>query len=149
MTKKLESVRHRKIEWWRVVLIALIAALVAGVSIAGAATTNYWGYGNLSASNPGAGTCPGSSAGVACAGSANWDYSQVGWNSGRSAFSYGFICQSDGLLWGPALSGQESFGTYTALWSSWCPGHYNKAAVAHLSGGGGTYNYLQGRGIIY
>jgi hypothetical protein len=150
MNAKRESARRGKALWRRAAVVALVGvALVAGASIARAATTNYWGYGNLSASNPAAGTCPGSPAGVACSGWAYWDYSQIGWNSGRSAFAYGFICQSDGVFWGPAFGGSESFGTYSALWSNWCPSHYNKVAVVHLSGGGGTYNYVQGRGLIY
>lgn len=112
-------------------------------------TVNYWGYGNLTANNPPAGNCPGSAKGIACSGWDYWDYSRVAWTSGRSAFAFGFICQSDGLLWGRPLSGQESFDTYTVLWSSYCPTHYNRVAVAHLAGGQGTYNYLQARALIF
>jgi hypothetical protein len=127
-----------------VVVGASIAAVAFVASPASATTTNYWGYNNLTASNPPAGTCPGSIAGIACSGWNNWDYSQADWNSGSGSFVLGFICSSDGLLHGRVISGTPN--TYTDLWSSDCPTHYNKAAVAHYSG---TYNYLQARALIF
>lgn len=126
-----------------------VAVLAFWVSGAMATTVNYWGYDNLTSSNPPAGTCPGSAAGIACSGSNNWDYSQVDWTSGRSSFTFGFICSSNGLLIGRLMSGSEAFNTYTLKWSDACPGHYNKAAVAHVNGGSGSYNYLQARALIF
>lgn len=151
MEGRRERFCSRRLVWFHSISLCAVGliSLAIWAPAALATTTNYWGYGNLTASNPTAGTCPNSVAGIACSGWAEWDYSQVGWNSGRSAFGFGFICQSDGYLWGPLMNGSESFGTYTALWSDWCPGHYNKAAVTHLSGGAGTYNYLQGRALIF
>ncbi len=129
--------------------VTCLAALTVWVTPALGTTVNYWGYGNLTANNPPAGTCPGSVSGLACSGWNNWDYSQVDWISGRSAFAFGFICQSDGLLWARLMSGQEAFSTYTAHWYDYCPTHYNRAAVNHRPSGEGTYNYLQARGLIF
>jgi len=128
---------------------AIIAATLVFAAIAGATTTAYWGYNYLTASNPSAGTCPGAVAGIACDGWNNWDYSEAGWNSGRSSWTLGFICQSDGLLWGHLYSGSETFTTYDQLWSTFCPTHYNRTAVAHINGGTESYNYLQARSVIY
>ena len=134
----------------RALVITVIAVLSLGalVPAALATTVNYFGYANLTASNPPAGSCiSGSTAGLACSGWTDWDYSQAGWNSGQSAFVLGFLCQADLTVWGRPFSGTEGFGTYTAQWSTYCPGHYNKAAVGHLNGPYGSYNYLQGRAI--
>ena len=131
--------------------VAALAVVAMTIVVAGAqaATTVYWGYNNLTASNPPAGTCPGSASGIACSGSNNWDFSQVDWTSGRSSFALGFICSSNGLLVGRLMSGSEAFNTYTVRWSDYCPTHYNRAAVAHLNGGSGSYNYLQARALIF
>jgi hypothetical protein len=129
--------------------VALTAGFLTGTAIA--STTNYWGYNNLTATNPPGTQCPvNGSPGIACSGWNNWDYSQVDWVSGRSSFAFGFICQPDGIVNARFMSGSESFGTYTVLWSDYCPGdHYVKAAVAHINGGSNTYNYLQGRALIF
>jgi len=127
-----------------------VAALTVGVSAAFGTTVVYWGYNNLTHSNPPAGTCPGAVSGIACSGWNNWDYSEADWNSGRSAWTLGFWCQSDGLIHGKLFFGNETFKTYDQLWSTWCPTHYNKVAVAHVDGGAyGTYNYLQARALIF
>jgi len=128
--------------------VASMLVALTWILSAHAATTVYWGYNNLTASNPPANTCPNSAAGIACSGSNNWDYSQVHWTQGQSRFVVGFICSSDGLLWGRLMFGDEGFGTYTVLWSTYCPGHYNRAAVAHVDGAG-SYNYLQARALIF
>lgn len=140
---------HARVRPWFRHALTVVVLLAISATAAVASTTNYWGYNNLTASNPPAGTCPGSVAGIACSGSNNWDYSQVGWTSGRSSFTVGFICSSNGLLVGRLLSGSEAFGTYTVLWSNYCSTHYNKAAVAHINGGSQTYNYLQARALIF
>jgi hypothetical protein len=107
----------------------------------------YWGYNNLTSSNPPAGTCPGWFAGFACSGWGNWDYSQVDWTSGSGTFLFGFICQSDGALHSERIYGDgDPKGTYTSFYASLCPGHYNKAGVDHF---GGTYNYLQARALVF
>jgi hypothetical protein len=127
----------------------VLTGLALASQLALASTTVYWGYNNLTASNPPAGSCPSSAAGVACSGSQNWDYSEADWNSGNGAWMLGFICQSDGLLHGRVFSGNEAKKTYDWLWSDSCPTHYNRAAVAHISGGSGTYDYLQARALIF
>lgn len=127
----------------------MLAVLAVWTSTAFASTTIYWGYDNLTGSNPPAETCPGSAAGIACSGSNNWDYSEVDWNSGRSSFAGGFICSSNGLLVGRFFDGTETFKTYDMLWSTYCSTHYNKVAVAHINGGPGSYNYLQARALIF
>jgi len=68
---------------------AATAFLVVCVGSAKATTHIYWGYNNLTASNPPAGTCPNSVAGIACSGWGNWDYSQVDWTSGSGYFTFG------------------------------------------------------------
>jgi hypothetical protein len=129
--------------------VTCLVALAVWITPALGTTVNYWGYNNLTANNPPAGTCPGAISGLACSGWSNWDYSQVDWTSGRSAFAFGFICGYDGILWARPMSGQEAFQTYTVHWYDYCPTHYNRAAVNHRPNGEGTYNYLQGRGLIF
>ena len=128
----------------------MIVGLALGVlvPVALATTTNYFGYANLTASNPPANSCGSPSvAGLACSGWSNWDDSEGDWISGHSGWVLGFVCQSDGLLWGYTFSGYEAFGTYSTHYSTYCPGHYNRVAVYHFANGNGTYNYLQGRAI--
>jgi hypothetical protein len=131
---------------WLIGLLVVSLALV--LAAAAAATTHiYWGYNNLTASNPPAQTCPGWYAGVACSGWGNWDYSQVDWTSGSARFVFGFVCQSDGLLhYGRVYGDGDTKTTYTVFYASLCPGHYNKAGVAHYDG---TYNYLQARALVF
>jgi hypothetical protein len=129
--------------------LATAAALMLPSTAFGETINNYFGYANLTASNPPAGTCPGSIAGIACSGNANWDYSQTTWNSGEAYFDLGFICSSNGILVGHSEGGNFDYGKYTVLWSDYCPGHYNRTAIAHLSGATSTYNYLQARGLIF
>ncbi|MBX6370549.1 MAG: hypothetical protein IRZ04_21475 [Rhodospirillales bacterium] len=125
-----------------------MAIVTAPVALA--TTVDYFGYANLTANSPPSGSCfSGSVAGLACSGWNYWDYSQADWNSGRSAWILGFLCQADGNVYGRLFTGGESFSTYTLLWSDVCPGHYNRAVVAHTSGGTETYNYLQGRALIF
>lgn len=131
-------------------VIAVIVVLAFGALVppALATTVNYFGYANLTASNPPAGSCiSGSVAGLACSGWTDWDYSQAGWNSGQSAWVLGFLCQYDLTVHGRLFNGLEGFNTYTVQWLDFCPGHYNKAAVGHVNGPYGSYNYLQGRAI--
>jgi hypothetical protein len=123
-----------------VVAVVAAAAVVSGAS--GYSTDTYWGHNNLTASNPPAGTCPGSAAGIACTGWNYWDESDVHWHSGTAYFTPSFICGSDGLLHGPARGGPyDPPGTYGAWWSTWCPGHYNRVSVAHLNFNS-SYNYI-------
>lgn len=140
--------RHSGIRIATALCVTWIAAAVLA-SAAWASEYVYWGYNNLTAPNPPAGTCPGATSGIACDGWNYWDYSRVDWNSGRSAFTFGFICSYDGLLWGRVMSGDETFKIYDALWSTYCPTHYNRTAVAHLNGGSESYNYLQSRSLIF
>ena len=133
-------------------VFAVIAVLALGALVppALATTVNYFGYANLTASNPPAGSCiSGSVAGLACSGWTDWDYSQADWNSGHSGWTLGFLCQADFTVHGALFFGYEAFGTYTAQWSAYCPGHYNKAAVEHVNDGNGSYNYLQARALKF
>ena len=137
---------------YRALMIAVIAALSLGalVPAALATTVNYFGYANLTANNPPANSCfSGSVAGLACTGWTQWDYSQADWTSGHSAWALGFLCQADGLVHARLFYGSEAFNTYTATWSDYCPGHYNRVAVEHVNGGGGSYNYLQARALKF
>lgn len=107
-------------------VVALVAIVMAPVAFA--TTVNYFGYANLTANNPPSGSCfSGSVAGLACSGWNYWDYSQADWNSGRSAWILGFLCQADGNVYGCSLgvsrspptrsSGPTSArATTTALW---------------------------------
>lgn len=136
----------------RALVIAVIAALALGafVPTALATTVNFFGYANLTANNPPASSCfSGSVAGLACSGWTEWDYSQAGWNSGHSGWTLGFLCQADFTVHGRLFLGYEGFDTYTAQWSDYCPGHYNRAVVEHVNDGNGSYNYLQGRGLKF
>ena len=136
----------------RALVIAVIAALPLGafVPAALATTVNFFGYANLTANNPPASSCfSGSVAGLACSGWTEWDYSQAGWNSGHSGWTLGFLCQADFTVHGRLFLGYEGFDTYTAQWSDYCPGHYNRAVVEHVNDGNGSYNYLQGRGLKF
>lgn len=126
---------------------AVIAFAMIAASSAAARSGNYWGFNNLSASNPPAGQAC-SVAGVggwACTGFNNWDQSDADWRGGHGAFVVGFICGDDGLLWGAPHGGYEGFGVYAAWWSTYCPfTHYNRVAVAHREPSPyGSYNYLQ------
>lgn len=133
----------------------LLVGVVASVALVVIPTAlgrevSYWGYNNLTANNPAAGTCPGAASGVACSTKGNWDESDADWNSGQGSFAVGFICQSDGLLHGRLLYGNETPQTYGAWWSTYCPTHYNRAAVAHVDPSFyGTYNYLRARVQIW
>jgi hypothetical protein len=128
---------------------ALVAAatvfLVVFVGSVKATTQVYWGYNNLTASNPPAGTCPTWPSGFACSGWGNWDYSQVDWTSGSGTFAFGFICQSDGLFYGYVHGDGDTKTTYSVFYARLCPGHYNKA-VSHLDG---TYDYLQASALVF
>ncbi len=132
-------------------LAAVVGVMLAAVVPAALATTTaYWGYDNLTANNPPANSCfSGSHSGIACSGWNYWDYSEAAWNRGRSSWTLGFLCQADGLIHGRLFAGSETFKTYDVLWSDYCPGHYNRDAVAHINGGSESYNYLQARDVIY
>jgi hypothetical protein len=131
--------------------LAIVLALVSVgvVPVAAEATTiNYWGYGNLTLSNPASGTCPSQPSGFPCSGWNNWDYSQVDWNSGQGSFRLGFICQGTGYLTGPQFYGNEGFQTWTVAWTV-CPTHYNRSGVEYITNIYGTYDYLQARALIF
>ncbi len=135
----------------RVTILALLLVLSAiAATGAWAREEVYWPYNYLTKNNPSAGTCPNSAAGVVCTGWNYWDESDADWNSGTGSFVVGFICSFDGQLWGRLLWGDETPKTYGAWWSSYCPTHYNRAAVAHVEPSYfGTYNYLRARVQIW
>jgi hypothetical protein len=146
---QMKRARGRYTRSRRRVCVVVVAAVVLAtvVSSAKAITGNYWGYNNLSVTNPPAGTCMTNPsypwpAGFACSGWGNWDQSWVDWTSGSGKFSFGYLCQSDGVFHGRVLNGAggDVPAFYTAVYYAYCPGHYNKAMVGHDSG---TYNYLQ------
>jgi hypothetical protein len=126
-----------------------VLALCVLVPAAFATTVNYFGYANLTASNPPANSCgTPSQAGLACSGWANWDYSEADWVSGHSDWYLGFLCQKTGSVNGRWIHTWEDFRTYDEYWSNDCPdGHYNRAAVLHLNNTNGSYDYLQGRAL--
>jgi hypothetical protein len=76
---------------WRgaTITATALAGLALLAQLALASTTVYWGYNNLTATNPPAGTCPGSTAGIACSGFQNWDYSEADWTAGDGAWVLG------------------------------------------------------------
>jgi hypothetical protein len=75
---------------WTTALIAPIATFILlSAATASATTVNYWGYNNMTKSNPPSGTCSSERAGVACSGWNYWDRSQIAYNSGNAVILYG------------------------------------------------------------
>lgn len=142
----------RSCKRWSLALL-LMACFAGSVSTGAlAAQHNYFGFDNLTASNPSAPNCGGVFnflSGYACYGLNYNDYNQVQWNSGRSAFRFGFTscygCGYENRL----MSGSEAFSTYTVIWSQFTVAHYNYAVCSHTDGGSNTYNYLQCRALVY
>lgn len=127
-------------------LAVLVFATAVIVAPSWGRMDTYWGHDNLTASNPPSGTCPDSVAGIACSGWNYWDESDAHWHSGGGVgyFTVGFICGSDGNLYGPLHGGPyETPSTYGAWWSTWCgsASHYNRVAVAHVPFNS-SYNYM-------
>lgn len=110
--------------------------------------TAYWGYNNLSATNPSHQCAIHDVDGFACSGYGNWDYSQDDWQSGNGKFVLGWLCQSDNYtaITGTVYGDSDPKGTYNAYYATYCGGHYNKAATCRWSGPG-SYNYLQARHV--
>lgn len=135
-----------------IVLAACIIAAGTFAATAAAVTHVYFGYNNLTASNPSQPNCNGIFSffsGYACFGKNYNDYTQVDWTSGRSDFRLGFTtcygCGYENRL----ISGNENFGTYTVRWSQFPVSHYNYSVCSHSEGGPGSYNYLQCRALVF
>jgi hypothetical protein len=122
------------------------------VPLASATTNNYWGYNNISSTNPPAGTCTidGSAwpAGFACSGWNYWDYSQIDRaSSSGGEVRFGFRFTSiDAMIFANTTTG----GTYTRKWDdpifSPYQTHYNRAMCSY---GGGNRTYVQCRALIF
>jgi hypothetical protein len=127
----------------------MLMALAVFTSAASATTDNFFGYDNLTSSNPPSGSCSGFSAGRDCAGWNYWDYSQIDRNSGSATIGMGFdYDDSQTLIYYIPIPFDA--GTYTVVWNdsrlSSNPTHYNRAACLHV---GGTYAYVQCRALIF
>lgn len=132
--------------------LTLAATLLAAAACASAALAheNYFGFDNLTSSNPPAQSCPGFSAGRDCVSGWNyWDYTQIQRNSGSATIGMGFIYNDNHSVIRYVPIPFDA-GEYTKIWSDSQiysnPTHYNKPACLHL---GGTYAYLQCRGLIF
>jgi len=130
-----------------VFVIGVIAALVVAATAA-ATTDNYFGFDNLTSSNPPSGACSGFGAGRDCVSGWNfWDYTQIQRNSGSATIGMGFIWNGNHSQINYVPIPFDA-GTYTRIWSDGDfsnQTHYNKPACLYLNG---TYSYLQCRGII-
>lgn len=90
--------RRRKIKLPAALLVCVTALLLLAAAPALATVESYWGYNNMTSTNPAASStspyysveCYGDPAGYACSGFNNWDRSSVDWNSGSAAIAYGF-----------------------------------------------------------
>lgn len=138
----------------RLALAVAGATLTIAVAapLAGATTHIYFGFNNLTASNPSSPNCNGVYSflsGYACYGLNNNDYNQVEWTSGRSSFRFGFVTCYGCVIQSRLMNGNEQFSTYTVLWSQFPVAHYNYAVCFHVDGGTNTYNYLQCRSLIF
>lgn len=123
------------------------------VPSAGATTNIYWGYNNMTISNPPSGTCLSQGAGVACAGFNNWDRTQVGYDNGDASIGYEFQncagCAFRGYL-------ATSAGTWTLLRTDWnaafpcCTVNpYNRTTCNYASAPLLRFAYVQCRAIIF
>lgn len=135
---------------WKLFLLALLVGGIVSVS-AYATTTIYWGYNNLTQSNPPLGTCSGNGPGVACSGFNNWDRSQIQIAGGTGAIvSFGFQNCAGCVLYG--ASGKP-LGTYTLIRNEYNSVHggvinpYNRTMCGY--GGDGSASYVQCRAIWF
>jgi hypothetical protein len=118
-----------------------------------ATTVNYWGFNNMTKSNPPAGTCSSERAGVACSGWNYWDRSQLAYNSGNATMFWGME-NCAGCAWRGYTA--LSPGVWTLIRTQWnldFPSSpinpYNRALCAFADGSLNTYAYVQCRAIIY
>ena len=130
-------------------VVALLAAACSATP-AYAEQENFFGFDNLTSSNPPSQSCTGFGAGRDCVQGWNfWDYSQIERNSGSATIGLGFIYNDNHsvIRYVPI---PFNAGTYTKIWSDtqiWGnPTHYNKPACLHVDG---TYAYLQCRGLRF
>lgn len=141
--------------WVPIGLVVLAAAAVlTGASLA--STTAYWGYNNMTDTNPPASRneCPNQNAdGRACSGFNYWDRTQIDYNSGNASIFYSFQnCV------GCSFMGYEATyaKTWTLLRTDWNNDHpsgptvnaYNRVACEHF-GGGTSYAYIQCQAVIW
>jgi hypothetical protein len=134
--------------------VAAITALVLLFPAASFATTvNYWGYNNMTKSNPPSGTCSSERAGFACSGWNYWDRSQIAYNSGDAVIFWGMEnCAGCALRGYTALS--PGVGTFIRTqWNQDNPDFpvnpYNRAVCVFADGSRNTYAYVQCRAIIF
>jgi hypothetical protein len=135
-------------------LVALVGTTLLFSSTAAATTTPYWGYNNMTQTNPPAGTCPSWLAGTACSGWNNWDRSQIQITSGTTDITYGFINCTGCLIHGfptccvgiHTLIRSDYNDAYCAIYG--CVNTYNTCIASHSRHDSG-YAYLQARTIIF
>lgn len=125
-----------------IAFVILCAALLVIPAGADATTVNYWGFNNLSGSNPPAGSCSFFTfpSGYVCSGWNYWDRSQVQNNSGGQ-INLGFV-DNQGSYFSVSRSGIATYTVYRTDFQ-FVP-LYNRVMCSH---GPGT-NYVQCRAII-
>ncbi len=137
-----------------VFMLALVAVSTAG---AGERIETYWGYNYMSASNPGAGTCPSQPSGFACIGWNYWDRSQIEINSGSAHITAGFLNCDGCIPKGYSYSGTGIHTTVRRLYNESatctvygsCINAYNRVECNYAENVVGPYAYVQCRAIIY
>lgn len=137
----------------RIVLCLGIAAVLAcgAAATAHASYTPYWGYNNLTRTNPPAGTCPGQGAAFACSGfndTPPHDSSALEYSSGDAQVEYGY--QNCAGCTRFAFLANSGPGHYEVPWFTvldYYPNlntNYNRLYCAHYTNQN-TYAYIQCR----
>jgi hypothetical protein len=134
-----------------IVIAAAVVAVFAGTAFATRYT--YWGYSTINNSNPAAGTCPSSIAGIACDGFNYWDQNEIAQNSGGYIIQgfqnttggsiYGIVracCAADPNPWELAWNDSRLSGAVN---------HYNRTACSYDFFSGNPGSYIQCRSLIF
>jgi hypothetical protein len=136
--------------------VATIALIIAFSAVAGVAHAsyaewhNYWGYNNLSRTNPPAGTCSGQGAAVACSGfnyTPPHDFSAIDMPSGNAVIAHGYQNCSGCTIWKadwPAPGYDETSWDYYAGVLGYPVSGYNRVVCLHTTNNN-TYAYTQCR----
>ncbi len=136
-------------------LVTMAAATSLFLSVAARADTKaYWGYNNMTQTNPPAYTCQGQYAGFACSGFNNIDRTQIDYQSGDAFIDLGFQNCVGCTFKGDYIYG-GNIGVWTILRSEWNSAHptenpinsYNRSAC-RWGDWAPTYAYLQCRRIV-
>jgi hypothetical protein len=133
-----------------VMALAVLTALAIATPAQAITYTNYWGFNNLTKTNPPAGTCSGQGAAIACSGFNNTpphDTTFIQINSGNATLAEGFQnCQGCAVYYGNA---GPSAGAWELTWSQLHNvypglGTYNRVTCMHRFDEP-TYSYCQCR----